>query len=138
MSSIKILGCSANKIYESNNKRTYLISTSDYMSSIYNLTWNWETLREWIPAVEFFTHAYSCMANDTANSVCTAGACTWIFAFLIYASESSGTFAINKAFRSTIWWYTNITQFARTERRIFHILTQSIGTTRRRLTWIYW
>lgn len=71
---------------------------------ILSLTWRWfwETVREGVSCITFWTCANRRVINDAAMSTCAARARTWVPALLPHTSQIAGTFRVDGTLRSAV------------------------------------
>lgn len=94
---------------------THLISCLNYIVYIIfflfkcvYLTWNWITIRKWIPGKSLFTTAYWTMIPNITSTIYSTWAWTWIHTFLINTCICLRTFWTNDTLWSTSRWTSNI------------------------------
>ena len=84
------------------------------------LTWrNWSTSSwVWITSSSCWAGASCPMWNHLAIGTAGTGTLTWIPALFLFTSSVTWAVWIDQTFWSTVWWYTNVSNFTSTSCRI--------------------
>lgn len=112
----------------------------EYKKVHLNLTWRWFwiTACEWIASILIFACANWSMIDNFTSSIISTRPWTRISTFFVHTCSIRCTLRMRYAFRSTIWWRSNITRKTRTRRRTVRISTLCIWSTRWRETGVVW
>jgi len=100
------------------------------------LTWRWfrETVGEGVACISFRASAHWRVIDDSTLGSCTAWSRTRVTTPLPHARSVAGTFRVNAAFGSAVWWYTHVISQARARRGTSNVSALRVGTARRRHT----
>lgn len=101
------------------------------------LTLRSDTLSEWIACQSRSTNTVWSMADNSTFCVDATWSWAWISAFEIDACQLIGTFSIAYTFRSAVWRRSSEVRQTRAWWTICGHLACRIGSTWRRLTWIW-
>lgn len=94
------------------------------------LTRNGSTPSKWVSLVSCDTRTNRRMFRNVTQRIKTTTAWTWVFTSLIYACKICGTFFINYAFGTTIWWSANVIGKTRARSCISNNATLGVWTAR--------